>query len=250
MAMGGAGIAQAQSSLGSLTGSLGSAGQAEAPAKGANLGTVDGDRSVGCDVEWVSEAINSRTVQDGDYFKDHEGESIASPSNGGFMSEVSQGFGGPGDVLFHHWISGDNFHWRTPVATTVPIEDAVLTLKFAANTFTEAPTGTDASDFFSTREEAFNMRDFNWDVTLPVPVVGGTVADGFTLTYNLGDLDAKDALGLQLVGPVKEGVDVQNGIATLTGTYPVGTESCTAIQGSIAGTPLGSLSGSLAGLGS
>lgn len=249
MAMGGAGIAQAQS-LGSLTGSLGSAGQSEAPAKGAALGTVNGDRSVGCNVEWVSEVINSRTVQDNDYFKDHDGKEIASTGNGGYMSEVSQGFGGPGDVLFHHWISADNFHWRTPVATTVPIDDAVLTLKFEANTFTAAPTGSDVSDWFSTRETAFNMPDYNWDVTLPAPAVSGTAAEGFTLTYKLDDLDADDALGIQLVGPVAEGVNVQRGIATLTGTYPVGTESCTAIQGLIAGTPLGSLSGSLAGLGS
>ena len=232
-------------------GSLGSLG-APAPATGANLGTVDGDRSVGCDVNWVAEAINAlESDEDSDLYLDRDGEPVNSPANGGFVSELSSGFDSPGELQFQHWINGNTFYWRTPVATQAPIEDAVLTLTFEPNTFTEAPTSTDVGvSFFSTREDAFGMPDYIWSDTAGTPTVSGSVEEGFTLTYELGDLEAMTGVGVQVGGPVEEDVTSQTGTATLTGTYPVGTESCTPVQGSIAGTPLGSLAGSLADLGS
>lgn len=232
-------------------GSLGSLG-APAPATGANLGTVDGDRSVGCDVNWVAEAINAlESDEDSDLYLDRDGEPVNSPANGGFVSELSSGFDSPGELQFQHWINGNTFYWRTPVATQAPIEDAVLTLTFEPNTFTEAPTSTDVGvSFFSTREDAFGMPDYTWSDTAGTPTVSGSVEEGFTLTYELGDLEAMTGVGVQVGGPVEEDVTSQTGTATLTGTYPVGTESCTPVQGSIAGTPLGSLAGSLADLGS
>lgn len=232
-------------------GSLGSLG-APAPATGANLGTVDGDRSVGCDVNWVAEAINAlESDEDSDLYLGRDGEPVNSPANGGFVSELSSGFDSAGELQFQHWINGNTFNWRTPVATQVPINDAVLTLTFEPNTFTEAPTSTDVGvSFFSTREEAFGMPDYTWSDTAGTPTVSGSVEEGFTLTYELGDLEAMTGVGVQVGGPVEEDVISQTGTATLTGTYPVGTESCTPVQGSIAGTPLGSLAGSLADLGS
>lgn len=232
-------------------GSLGSLG-APAPATGANLGTVDGDRSVGCDVNWVAEAINAlESDEDSDLYLDRDGEPVNSPANGGFVSELSSGFDSPGELQFQHWINGNTFYWRTPVATQAPIEDAVLTLTFEPNTFTEAPTSTDVGvSFFSTREDAFGMPDYTWSDTAGTPTVSGSAEEGYTLTYELGDLDAMTGVGVQVGGPVEEDVTSQTGTATLTGTYPVGTESCTPVQGSIAGTPLGSLAGSLADLGS
>lgn len=235
-------------------GSLGSLGAPEddGPAPGANLGTVDGDRSVGCDVNWVAEAINAlESDEDSDLYLGQNGEPVNSPANGGFVSELSSGFESVGDLQFQHWINGNTAFWRTPVATQVPINDAVLTLTFEPNTFTEAPTSNDVGvSFFEPREDAFGMPDYTWDVELPEPVVTGSVEEGFALTYELGDLDADTGVGVQVTGDLADGVKSQTGTATLTGTYPVGTESCTPVQGSIAGTPLGSLAGSLADLGS
>lgn len=225
--------------------SLGSTGQGESAGWGVNLGTVSGDRSVGCDVEWVSEVINSRTVQDNDYFKDRDGNPVSGTASGGYVSEVGAGFGNPGSLQLQHWISGVNFNWRTPVATTVPINDAVLTFEFQSDTYTAAPTGQDVSEWFSTREEVFGLADYEWDVDLPAPKVTGSEDEGFTLTYNLGDLAADSALGVQLVGPTVDGTDVQRGTATLTGTYEEGSEECTSAQGSIGGSSFGSVSGSL-----
>ena len=232
-------------------GSLGSIGAPEddGPALGTNLGTVDGDRSVGCDVNWVAEAINARTVGEGDLYLDRDGKPVNSPANGGFVSELSSGFDSPGELQLQHWINGNTFYWRTPVATQVPINDAVLTLTFEPNTFTQAPNGGE-TNFFETREDAFGMPDYTWDVKLPEPVVTGSAEEGYTLTYELGDLDAKTGVGVQVSGPVAAETKSMTGTATLTGTYPVGSGTCTPVQGSIAGTPLGSLAGSLGDLGS
>ena len=235
-------------------GSLGSLGAPEDDglAPGANLGTVDGDRSVGCDVNWVAEAINAlESDEDSDLYLGRDGEPVNSPANGGFVSELSSGFDSPGELQFQHWINGNTFYWRTPVATQAPIEDAVLTLTFEPNTFTEAPTSTDVGvSFFSTREDAFGMPDYTWSDTAGTPTVSGSAEDGYTLTYELGDLDAMTGVGVQVGGPVAAGTTSMTGTATLTGTYPVGSGTCTPVQGSIAGTPLGSLAGSLADLGS
>lgn len=237
-------------------GSLGSLGAPEDDglAPGANLGTVDGDRSVGCDVNWVAEAINAlESDEDSDLYLGQDGEPVNSPANGGFVSELSSGFDSPGELQFQHFTSqdGQTFYWRTPVATQVPIEDAVLTLTFEPNTFTEAPTSTDVGvSFFSTREVAFGMPDYTWSDTAGTPTVSGSAEEGYTLTYELGDLDAMTGVGVQVGGPVAAGTTSMTGTATLTGTYPVGSGTCTPVQGSIAGTPLGSLAGSLADLGS
>lgn len=228
--------------------SLGSIGQETG--NGPNLGTVSGDRSVGCNVTWVSEVISSRTILDNDYFKDLDGEPSAAPSNAGYMSEVGANENAPGDLLLHHWINGTNSNWRTPVATTVAIDDTVLTLQFEGNTYAEAPTGGDANSFFAPREEAFDMPDYDWDVALPAPTVSGNAADGFTLTYELGDMEAGTATSVQLVGAIADEITSQKATATLTGKYQTGSESCTALQGSIEGTPLGSLAGPLGFLGS
>lgn len=232
-------------------GSLGSLG-APAPATGANLGTVDGDRSVGCDVNWVAEAINAlESDEDSDLYLDRDGEPVNSPANGGFVSELSSGFDSPGELQFQHWINGNTFYWRTPVATQVPINDAVLTLTFEPNTFTEAPTSNDVGvSFFAPREAVFGMPDYAWSDNAGEPTVSGSAEEGYTLTYELGDLDAMTGVGVQVGGPVAAGTTSMTGTATLTGTYPVGSGTCTPVQGSIAGTPLGSLAGSLADLGS
>lgn len=232
-------------------GSLGSIGAPDdAPAPGANLGTVDGDRSVGCDVNWVGEAINARTAGEGDLYLGNDGEPVDSPANGGFVSELSSGFESVGDLQFQHWISGDTAFWRTPAATQVPIEDAVLTLTFAPNTFTAAPTSADVGlSFFDPREGAFGMPNYTW-LPAPVPVVSGSVEEGFTLTYELGDLEANTGVGVQVSGPIAGDLGSQTGTATLTGTYPVGTQSCTTVQDAISGTPLAPLAGSLAAVGS
>lgn len=235
-------------------GSLGSLGAPEddGPALGANLGTVDGDRSVGCDVNWVAEAINAlESDEDSDLYLGQNGEPVNSPANGGFVSELSSGFDSPGELQFQHWINGNTFYWRTPVATQVPINDAVLTLTFEPNTFTEAPTSNDVGvSFFEPREDAFRMPDYAWSDNAGQPTVSGSAEDGYTLTYELGDLDAMTGVGVQVGGPVAAGTTSMTGTATLTGTYPVGSGTCTPVQGSIAGTPLGSLAGSLADLGS
>lgn len=241
--------ATAQSSGSLETGSLGSSA-GEPAAGGANLGTVHGDRSTGCDAEWVSEASNARKADDSDLYKGRDGKPVDSPANGGFVSELSSGFESTGDLQMQHWISGNTYHWRTPVATKVPVEGAVLTLTFAPNTFTEAPTSEDVgASFFDPREKAFGMPEYTWKPA-PAPTVAGDAATGFTLTYELGDLAENTGIGVHVSGPVAEGVDKQTGTATLTGTYPVGSASCTPVQGSIAGTPLGSLGGPLAAIGS
>ena len=234
-------------------GSLGSIGAPEddGPALGTNRGTVDGDRSVGCDVNWVAEAINARTVGEGDLYLDRDGKPVNSPANGGFVSELSSGFDSPGELQLQHWINGNTFYWRTPVATQVPINDAVLTLTFQPNTFTAAPTSQDVGvSFFKPRASVFGMPDYAWSDNAGEPTVSGSVEEGFTLTYKLGDLDAKTGVGVQVGGPVAPETNSMTGTATLTGTYPVGSGTCTPVQGSIAGTPLGSLAGSLGDLGS
>lgn len=246
VALGAAPLANAQSIP---AGSLGPT-EAGPSGFGPNLGTVSGDRSVGCTVDWVAETINSRESQDNDYFKDLDGNPTNSPPNSGYVSEMGADPASPGDLLLHHWFNAEVANWRLPVATTVAIDDAVLALEFEGDTFTDAPTDEDVSEWFSTREEAFDMPDYNWDVEHPDAVVSGSAEDGFTLTYELGDLDADSALGIQLVGPVAADLPSQTATATLSGTFPVGTASCTPLQGSIADTPLGSLSGPLASLGS
>lgn len=247
IALGAAPLANAQSIP---AGSLGST-QAETTGFGPNLGTASGDRSVGCTTEWVAKTINSReTPPDNDYFRDLDGNLTNSPSNNGYVYEMGADPNSPGDLLLHHWFDGETALWRLPVATTVAIDDAVLTLEFEADTFTGAPTDEDVSDWFSTREDAFNMPDYDWDVALPEANVEGSAEDGFTVTYELGDLEANSALGIKLNGPVPADLASQTATATLTGTYAVGAESCTPLQGSIEGTPLGSLSGSLSDLGS
>ena len=252
-ALGAAPLAHAQSSSTGgdatlSTASLGSTSQTAG--QGPNLATVNGDRSVGCEVNWVTEVISARTVSDSDLFKDLDGTPVTSPGNGGYVSEVGAGENSPGDLLLHHWFGGGDSNWRTPVATTVAIDDAVLTLEFEANTFTDAPTGGDVNSWFATREEAFDMPDYDWTVDLPAPNVSGSAAEGFTLTYDLGDMEAGTATSVQLAGAIASDINEQRATATLTGNYQTGSETCTAIQGSIAGTPLGSLAGPLGSLGS
>lgn len=223
---------------------------AQAPGFGPNLGTTPGDRSVGCTAEWVAQTINSRQSQDNDYFKSLDGTVTPSPSNAGYVYEMGADPASPGDLLLHHWFSGSNAHWRLPVATTIDINDAVLTLKFEGGTFAEAPTDEDVSAWFSTREEAFSMPDYDWDLPHPEFTVSGNAADGFTLTYELGDLEADSALGIQLAGPVAADLASQTATATLSGTFPVRTASCTPLQAAIAGTPLSWLAEPLANFGS
>ena len=247
VALGAAPLANAQSIP---AGSLGST-QAQAPAPaGTNKATVDGDNSTGCAVNWEAKSENARVSGDSDLYKDADGKPVNSPANGGFISELSSGFKSVGDLQMQHWISGTTSFWRTPIATHVPIGDAKLVIEFQANTYTAEPTFEDVGvSFFSTREEAFNMKDYTWDA-LPAVDITGDVATGFTATITLGDLDALHGYGVQFSGTVAEDLAKQEATATLTGTYPVGTESCTILQDFIGGTPLGSLSGSLAGLGS
>lgn len=246
VALGAAPLANAQSISSDSLGST----AAETKGFGPNLGTTPGDRSVGCSAEWVAQTINSRQSQDNDYFKSLDGTVTPEPSNAGYVYEMGADPASPGDLLLHHWFGATTAHWRLPVATTIDINDAVLTLEFEGDTFAEAPTDEDVSAWFSTREEAFSMPDYDWDLPHPEFTVSGNAADGFTLTYELGDLEADSALGIQLAGPVAADLASQTATATLTGTFPVGTASCTPLQSAIGGTPLGSLSGSLAGFGS
>lgn len=154
-----------------------------APASATNEGTVSGNQTSGCAVNW-----NAHTIMDADGVAnldtDLNGNAVHY-SNGGYASEISPPFKDPGFMEIQHWMGNPNdpnsIHWRIPVATTHDIRDATLTIALPADHGYQLNTTEDLASWIMRWEKGHTYTNVKPE---------SISSSGDTATVDLGDLKA------------------------------------------------------------
>lgn len=201
-------------------------------ANATNGGTVTGNLSDGCAVNWRASAVLDAdlTNDDPEYpglMVDLQGNPVHY-TNGGYIEEVTSAFGDPGLFEMNHFYVGSGANltqvWRVPVATDYTIKDAKISFKLplelqgadVAVAFDPVSTNARIKDWgptyakyqWSQRAQAVDNGDGTWTVSLgDLPRSAGTV-----FQFNV-------AIGSTGLTPVDRFV----ASAELSGTYAPGT---------------------------
>lgn len=187
-------------------------------AAATNQGTVSGNDTSGCSLEWNAE---SRMDLDGvpGYDQNLSGQAV-DYSNGGFITEVSPTFDDPGLMEIQHWITGTTMFWRIPLASDAAITNGTMTVTL--------PTGYNYSAGNTGYDYVMDSRTpsdwkTRWATTLsfPTPTVNGNVVT-VPVTMPTGSHFA----GLQITATAPAGTDMHQtftATARLTGLLTEGS---------------------------
>lgn len=186
------------------------------PAHAKNIGTVSGNNTIGCAVNWTAQT----RYNDPSLNPDLSGNSV-DPANGGYVSEVSPTLGGPGLLEVQHfqasWLGNNVIAWRVPVATSHTIHNASLTFTADAANGTTSAAGISGFDYVHTNSTL--LANFPNEWTLPAnPSNLGTIPANSHSTQSY--------IWYQTLNEPFSSDKIYTATATLIGTYAMG-RGCT-----------------------
>lgn len=225
------------------------------PASAATMGTQDGNRTQGCDVDWnAASTLNTRLANNDPQYPDLmiglDGQSVGSYDQGGNIRSVRPVMDdAPGLLTIRHSYAGEidsteddagdmtdyatddtTVAWQVILASDEDIADARLTFTAPLGDGWKLSIGSDLSDSGSP------FSSYSWDA----PALDAMESGPLTWDIDLGSVDAGVGVVLQFDARVEEGRELSaNAVssASLTGTYAAGVEDCRSPSPSSASPP-------------
>lgn len=201
-----------------------------------NKGTVNGDTTQACTVNWRAESMMSADASQypSDLLVNVDGTEVlggAAGGNGGFISEVSPLFGSKGKMEIQHYYNGSEgtndltANFRIFIGTGSPINNATLTMNLPANYTWSMSDNTAWGARFAAKNN--------------LPYTGhGSFTQTTTNTFNLS-LAANQEVTIVFTAAAPTSTEVLKASANLTGTYAIGQGCESTIPSGPIITPVG-----------